>query len=210
VALMLWGLSLVGACGAPTVARDDAGKIAAAEAGADEKLATDAAVRAAFAEATGRQLDDEACIHRPAAFEDVIVVGRHLPEVGCALAGMFVLEHWVVGDIAVQRGLTSRGWPDASPTMRRQLAWDWTRQVVYAFGPEPIEVAPPAFAAKGAPRFAPPVLETADDGSTTVTVWVAESRTPEAPRFSLQRLRYDADGSVTTQRVRRFDPAAER
>jgi hypothetical protein len=195
---LAWGLG----CGAPSKPRTEAKPASKAE---EAKAWTNDDVREAFAEATGRVLDDPPCIARPPAFDAVIAVGRNVPEQGCAPQGLFVLGHWVVGDIAVQRGLTTRGWLDASAAMRRQLAWDWTREVAYAFGGRPLESAPVAFGGEGAPKFHPPSTETNEDGSTSVTVWVEEPAVGGGKgSFSRQRLRYDSDGSLTTKRLDRF------
>ena len=197
---------LLSACQAPTApAPSSAKNDEASGKTAEVRLATDAAVRDAYLEATGSALDDQACIARPSTFDAVVVVGRAIAGPPCVLTGVFVHGHWLVGDVAVMQALASRGWSDATGPMRRQLALDWTREVMYAFGPAILEDAPPTFTGPTAPKFSAPYVESGEHESTIVTLWVQEAPTASgAPRYGRQRLTFADDGTVTTQRIERF------
>ncbi len=187
--------------GASSSAKNEEGTVEPTKA----RLATDDAVRDAYLEATGATLDDNACIARPTTFDEVVVVGRSIVEGQCVLTGAFVREQWSTGDVAVVRGLATRGWSDAAAPLRRQLALAWTRDVMYAFGPPVLETAPPPFAAPKAPKFTPPFVESGDAGETMVTVWLQETPTADgSARYGRQRLTYSVDGTLTTQRIQRF------
>lgn len=212
---MRWRLALTAAfvvasgCPAPSADKAPAHQRGEREAGAPatDRLKTDEQVREAYREATRSQLDDKACIARPASFDDVIVVGRSIGADNCVLSGVFVHGHWLTGDLAVSRALTSRGWSDASAAMRQQLALDWTRHVMHAFGPPILDAPPPDFSTRGAPKFVAPATQMGERDTTIVTLWVQESETPEGgPRYARQRLSFTDDGSLTTERIQRFAP----
>lgn len=160
-------------------------------------------VRAALATAWGRVVDDDTCIEWPESFPRLVVVGSFAHDRGCRLHGVFIDRRYVEKDY-VPAGLATRGFANASPSLKPGIAKAWVEQVAHAFEGRFVTEPTPAFAIEGSPAF---TLVKVSGATADITVegWVREpSGRRDEEAYEFVSYRFTPEGALTTTRSQRF------
>jgi hypothetical protein len=158
-----------------------------------------AAVRSAFAAATGRELGERDCVEWPESFPSVVVVGAFADDRGCELDGIFVVRtyHATHGELA---GLGTRGFADGPMDEKERVAAAWVDEVVHAFGGGFVKEATPAFGRAGRPAYAPVRARLDKVGGVVVEGWVEEpAGMTDSRTFSFVVHRFGREGELEVE-----------
>jgi hypothetical protein len=166
-------------------------------------LSTDEAVRAAYKEATGKDLHEDDCVGQTGV-KGVVVIGGFAHDRGCDVESAFVNgEHIDIQKLKTE-GLGMVGWKDVSATDKPAFALLWAEKVLYHWGGDFENESSKAFELKDTPAFAAPEAK-ADGDDVVVTAWIEEPPgMQDIDVFNLVEIRFSAEGTTTQSNKDRF------
>ena len=135
-------------------------------------LSTDEGVNLARAAINGEQVDDhsKSCIERNIGSPKIVAVGNFRYDYGCRFAGVFVNSKYFKKDDSdlSKKAFDALGWKTANVEERQKLARAWTETGLLGF----TKVIGETNAEFQEKRLKKPQTSTAENGETTVTVWI--------------------------------------
>lgn len=135
-------------------------------------LSTKEGVFKALEAETGREYDknSKGCLKRPKELPNIIIIGGFAHDRGCILTEAFVDKKYVnKKDNLSQVALKSLGWEKADSDKREELALNWVKNGLLAFG-NPLEKATKHF--NDSQKFEKPTSSKQGDNSIKVTLWI--------------------------------------
>lgn len=170
-------------------------------------LATNEAVRKAYADATGHKLDKNDCIERPSDFPGVVLVGGFANDRGCSMQGLFIdgkLQDRTSAGSWSLRVLETVDFANADRPRQEEIARMYVDGIVHVFGGRFVTTASKAFEFDDTPAFTPVSVADHHEGFV-IKGWTGlPSGMLDESGFVFMEYAFAPSGQVTATRGERF------